>query len=71
MTRHKIASSEEMQAAITQAAILGATVVVRAIKEADLSSEPHTREKKHPRRTLQNKTSQTNDESGNIQLEGT
>ena len=38
-----MANSEKMQAAIMQAVIQAATVVVKAMREADPPAEPHTR----------------------------
>ena len=41
----KIANSEYMQAAITQAAIQAASVVVKGIRKADPTTELHTKRK--------------------------
>ena len=38
-----MANSQDMHKVIMQAAILAAILVVRALKEADLTAEPHTR----------------------------
>ena len=38
-----MANSEDMQAVIMQLAIWAAVVVLRAIREADLLTQPHTR----------------------------
>ena len=43
LNRSKMENSKDMQAAITQAAIQAATVMLRAKREAELSAEPHTR----------------------------
>ena len=65
LNRSWMAKSDEMQAAITQVAIQAATMAVRLMRDADPPAEPYTR------RTLQIKTSWTNDESASIKLEGT